>query len=73
MAERKQIIKRTTGHFLNLVEHSLRDREPSPEHVLNRMVKPLCEDFADLLRAGGTGADMKKVLIGFVDQCGKVA
>ena len=34
----KLMVKRTIGHFRVLIDHCRRRREPSPEHVLERMV-----------------------------------
>ena len=48
----KQIVKRTIGHFGVLIDHTLRPYEPSPEHVLERMVYPLCRDMHDVLDRG---------------------
>ena len=67
--EREQIVKRTVGHYLNLVEHSLREYEPNPKHALQRLVMPLCEDFQDLMNADGTRRDMEKILRGFLEHC----
>jgi len=44
----KQVVKRTIGHFGVLIDHALRPYEPSPEHVLRRMVHPLCQDVRDI-------------------------
>lgn len=46
------IAERLSGHFRVLIEHSLRKREPTPEHVLERMVYPICEDIHYLLKNG---------------------
>lgn len=44
----KKLVKDTIGHFRVLVEHSLREYEPSPGHILKRMIKPLCRDISSL-------------------------
>jgi len=48
----KLMVKRTIGHFRVLIDHCRRRREPSPEHVLERMVNPLCRDFSHILLKG---------------------
>ncbi|MFV9645839.1 MAG: hypothetical protein ACNYWU_08465 [Desulfobacterales bacterium] len=46
------MVKKTVGHFRVLLDHCRRRREPSPEHVLERMVNPLCDDFSRVLLKG---------------------
>lgn len=48
----KHFVKEAVGHFKVLMDHSLRDYEPYPVHVLKRMVVPLCQDFERILDQG---------------------
>ncbi len=68
----KPQVKRAIGHFRVLVDHALHDREPSPEHVLQRMVAPLCQDIHDVL-AVGTKNDAWEVLEGLAQECRRIA
>lgn len=52
-----------------MVKHSQRPYEPSPVHILKRMVKPLCRDF-ELLEEG-TKNDTWQVIEGFSKVCSK--
>lgn len=64
----KKSVKNTVGHFKVLLDHSQRPYEPSPEHILRRIVKPLCRDFSRLLDKG-TKNDAWEVLEGFAKAC----
>lgn len=64
----KKLVKDTIGHFRVLVEHSLREYEPSPGHILKRMIKPLCRDISRL-KANGTKNDAWEVVEGFSQVC----
>jgi len=64
----KKLVKDTVGHFRVLVDHSQRPYESSPEHVLKRMVRPLCRDFSKLRREG-TKNDAWETLEGFAEAC----
>jgi len=55
----KPFVKDAAGHFRNLIAHSLREYEPSREHVLKRLIKPLCEDISRILDEG-TAVDAKE-------------
>jgi len=66
----KKIVKDTIGHFKVMIKHSQLPYEPSPVHILKRMVKPLCRDFAQLLQEG-TKNDTWQVIEGFSTVCSK--
>lgn len=68
----KNVVKDTIGHFEVLVKHSQRPYEPSPAHVLKRMVYPLCRDFSKLL-AEGTRNDAWEAIEGFSKVCRRIA
>lgn len=68
----KQTVKRAIGHFGVLVDHALKPYEPSPEHVLQRMVRPLCQDIHNVLNEG-TKNDAWEVLAGFSRECGRIS
>ncbi len=65
---RNQIVKRTLGHYASLLEHATRDYEVSPRHVLRRIVQPLCEDFADIIKNGNKN-DYAQIIEGFSKRC----
>ncbi len=64
----KNFVKDTVGHFTVLIDHATREYEPSPEHILKRMILPLCHDFATVLRKG-TKNDARQVIEGFSRAC----
>jgi len=64
----KAFVKDTIGHFKVLIDHSQRPYEPSPVHVLKRIVKPLCRDFSKLLEEG-TKNDTWEAIEGFSQAC----
>ncbi len=66
----KNFVKRTIGHYRALLEHSLKRREPSPEHILKRLVIPLCQDFNYILQEG-TKNDAWIALEGISRECSK--
>ena len=66
----KLMVKRTVGHFRVFIDHCKRRREPSPEHVLDRMVNPLCQDFSQILLQG-TKNDAWQMIEGLVTECQK--
>jgi len=54
-----------------LADHSLRPYEPSPEHILRRMIIPLCEDVR-LIIERGTRNDSWDLLQGVSKECGRI-
>lgn len=66
----KPFVKDAAGHFRNLIAHSVREYEPSPEHVLKRLLRPLCEDISRILDQG-TAADAKEVVELFSRECAR--
>jgi len=66
----KLMVKGTIGHFRVLIDHCRRRREPSPEHVLERMVNPLCRDISHILLKG-TRNDAWQMIEGIVTECQK--
>jgi len=60
------------GHFRVLVDHSLKPYEPSPDHILERMIVPLCQDFARI-RKKGTKNDAWMLLQGFEIECNRLS
>lgn len=67
----KNIVKDTVGHFRVLIEHSMKDYESAPPHILKRMVRPLCRDISRLLKEG-TKNDSWLVLEEFSRECQRV-
>lgn len=67
----KKIVRDSIGHFEVLIEHSQRPYEPSPRHVLKRMVRPLCRDFSKLLERG-TRNDAWEAIAGFLKACNRI-
>ena len=64
----KKNVKSTISFFRLLIEHSQKDYEPSPSHILKRMLVPLCEHFAEIAEKG-TKNDAWDVIEGFVQEC----
>lgn len=64
----KKNVKSTISFFRLLIEHSQRDYEPSPEHVLKRMLLPLCDHLTQIVEEG-TKNDAWDVIEGFVRAC----
>lgn len=48
----KQMVKETVGRFRALLDRATREYEPSPEHVLKRLIRPLCRDLEQLQDEG---------------------
>jgi len=67
----KPFVKDAAGHFRNLLIHSLREYEPTPEHLLKRLLKPLCTDIARVLNQG-TAGDAMETLTMFHKECEKL-
>lgn len=68
----KKNVKSTISFFRLLVEHSQREYEPSPQHVLKRMLLPLCRAFSEIVE-NGTKNDAWEVIQGFSSECRKVS
>ena len=68
----KPFVKDAAGHFRNLIAHSLREYEPSHEHILKRLIKPLCEDVSRILDEG-TAADAKEAAELFSKECNRAS
>ncbi len=64
----KPFVKDAAGHFRNLILHSLREYEPSPEHLLKRLVQPLCADIGRILEKG-MAKDAQETLILIQREC----
>lgn len=64
----KKNVKSAVSFFRLLVEHSQRPYEPSPEHVLKRMLLPLCDHLAEIVK-DGTKNDAWGAIEGFVGEC----
>ncbi len=67
----KPFVKGAVGHFRNILIHSTREYEPSTEHVLKRLLKPLCQDLNYIIEKG-TMRDAKEKLILFQKECKKI-
>lgn len=67
----KPFVKDAAGHFRNLIAHSLREYEPSPEHILKRLLRPLCDDMSRILE-DGTAADCKEAVELFSEECRRI-
>ena len=67
----KPFVKDAVGHFRNLLIHSTREYEPSPEHILKRLLRPLCLDIDHIIKKG-TARDAKETLTLFQKECKKV-
>lgn len=66
----KKVVKSTISFFRLLIEHSQREYEPSPEHILRRMLKPLCHNFSEIVEKG-TKNDAWEIIEGFARECKK--
>jgi hypothetical protein len=66
----KKAAKSSVSLFRLLIQHSERDYEPSPSHILKRMLKPLCRNLAKIVE-GGTKNDAWNVIEGFLRECEK--
>jgi hypothetical protein len=64
----KKNAKSTISFFRLLIEHSQRPYEPSPEHILKRMLWPLCRGLSEIV-ARGTKNDAWEVVEGFATEC----
>ena len=68
----KKIVKSTISFFRLLIEHSQREYEPSPEHILKRMLRPLCRNLSEIMEKG-TKNDAWEIIEGFARECKKAA
>ncbi|MDH7486510.1 MAG: hypothetical protein QHJ81_09585 [Anaerolineae bacterium] len=66
----KKNVKATVSFFWLLIEHSQKEYEPSPEHILKRKLLPLCRNFSEIAKEG-TKNDAWDVIEGFSQQCGR--
>jgi len=64
----KKNVKATVSLFRVLIEHSQKEYEPSPEHVLKRMLLPLCRHFS-WIADKGTKNDARDAIQGFSKEC----
>ncbi len=66
----KKNVKSTISLFRLLIEYSQRDYEPSPQHILKRMLLPLCDHLTEIVE-DGTRNDAWDVIEGFARECRK--
>lgn len=64
----KKIVKSTISYFELLIRHSQKKYEPSPEHILKRMLIPLCGNLDELVKSG-TKNDAWELMEGFSKEC----
>ncbi len=67
----KKSVKATISFFRLLIEHSQKEYEPSPEHILKRMLLPLCRNFSEITTER-TKNDAWDVIQGFSQECNKL-
>jgi hypothetical protein len=67
----KKNVKSTVSFFRLLIEHSQRPYEPSPEHILKRMLWPLCRGFSAIVESG-TKNDAWELVAGLARECSKL-
>ncbi len=67
----KKSVKATISFFRLLIEHSQKEYEPSPEHILKRMLLPLCRNFSEITKEG-TKNDAWDAIQGFSQECNKL-
>ena len=63
-----KIVKSTISFHRLLIEHSLKPYEPTPQHILKRMLLPLCKHFNEIIDKG-TKNDTWNVIKGFSKEC----
>lgn len=63
-------VKRTIAYFKNLIDHSLRPYEPSPVHILKRILRPFCKNINFVVESG-TKAHYKKLVEEISKNCKK--
>jgi len=64
----KKNVKSTISYFRLLIKHSQKVYEPSPEHILKRMLIPICESLNEILE-NGTRNDAWDLVEGFTREC----
>jgi hypothetical protein len=64
----KKNVKSTISYFKLLIKHSQKPYEPSPEHILKRMLIPICESMNEICD-GGTRNDAWDLVEGFAKEC----
>lgn len=64
----KKNVKSTISYFRLLIKHSQKTYEPSPEHILKRMLIPICESLNETLE-NGTRNDAWDLVEGFTKEC----
>lgn len=64
----KKNVKSTISFFRLLIEHSQREYEPSPEHILKRLLLPLCCALSEIVE-NGTKNDAWDVIQGLSREC----
>ena len=68
----KKEVKKTISLFEVLIKHSQKKYEPSPQHILKRMVAPLCKQFSIIINEG-TKNDTWEIIEGFSQECKKIS
>jgi len=64
----KKNVKSTISYFRLLIKHSQKKYEPSPEHILKRMLIPICESLNEISETG-TRNDAWDLVEGFTKEC----
>ena len=64
----KKNVKSTISYFKLLIKHSQKPYEPSPEHILKRMLIPICQSINEI-RDSGTRNDACDLVEGFAKEC----
>ena len=64
----KKVVKSTISYFRLLIKHSQKPYEPTPDHILERTLIPICENMNEIYE-GGTRNDAWDLVEGFAKQC----
>lgn len=64
----KKIVKSTISFYRLLIEHGQKPYEPSPQHILSRMLIPMCNNFDEIIEKG-TKNDTWELINGFSKEC----
>ncbi|MHA1364148.1 MAG: hypothetical protein ACTSP1_16725 [Candidatus Freyarchaeota archaeon] len=67
----KPFVKDAAAHFRNLLSHLTREYEPTSEHVLKRLLRPLCRDLKRIIERG-TAEDVWETVNRLREECEKV-